>query len=98
MIYIEILDGLIKNYRVSVIIDNSQSYFSKISLNYFFATIRILLSSLYVIDLPCFDLIVTSEKNSIVLCCEKTTIEALSEKSNICPFLFFYYLIKRKVI
>ena len=77
MIYVEILDGLIKNYGVSVIIDNSQSYFSKISINHSFETIRILLSSLSAIDLPCFELIVTSEKNPIVLCSEKTTIEAL---------------------
>ncbi len=88
MIYVEILDGLIKNYGVSVIIDNSQSCFSKISLNHSFETIRILLSSLSAIDHPCFDLIVTSEKNPIVLCSEKTTMEALSEKSNIWPSLF----------
>ena len=88
MIYMEILDGLIKNYGVSVIIDNSQQCFSKISLNHSFETIRILLSSLSAIDLPCFDLIITSEKNPIVLCSEKTTIEALSENSNIWPSLF----------
>ena len=88
MIYVEILDGLIKNYGVSVIIDNSQSCFDKISFAHSFETIRIVLSSFAAIDIPCFDLIVTGEKNPIILCSEKTTIEALSEKSNVWPALF----------
>lgn len=47
-----------------------------------------MLSSIAAIDIPCFDLIVTGEKNPFILCSEKTTIEALSEKSNIWPALF----------
>ena len=88
MIYVEILDGLVKNYGISVIIDNSQSCFNKISLAHSFETIRVLLSSVAAIDIPCFDLIVTGEKNPFILCSEKTTIEALSEKSNLWPALF----------
>ena len=45
------LDRLIKNYGVSVIIDNSASCFSKISFNHAFKTIRMFLSSLSAIDL-----------------------------------------------
>ena len=88
MIYVEILDGLIKNYGISIIIDNSQSCFNKISLAHSFETIRVLLSSIAAIDIPCFDLIITGEKNPFILCSEKTTIEALSEKSNVWPALF----------
>lgn len=53
MICVEILDGLIKNYCVSVIIDNSRYCFDKISYAHSFGTIRIELSSFVAIEIPC---------------------------------------------
>lgn len=39
-------------------------------------------------------MVITGEKNPIILCSEKTTIEALSEKSNVCPTLFSLFFNK----
>ena len=87
-IYREIGDGFIKNYGVTVIIDNSCSCFSPLSIQHSWNTILILLNVLGSIDLPCFDLIVSDAPNPYVICSEKNTLDILSEKSQIWPVLF----------
>ena len=56
-IYREIRDGLVKNYGVTLIIDVSNSCLCDISFMHSIQTIRILLSYIGAIDIPCFDLI-----------------------------------------
>ena len=53
-IYRELGDGLIKNYGVTVLIDSSNSCFGGVSLIHSLQTIKMLLSSLNSIELPCF--------------------------------------------
>ena len=56
-IYIELGDGLIKNYGVLILIDSSISCFGGESLFHLLQTIKILLNALNIIELSCFDLI-----------------------------------------
>ena len=87
-IYREIGDGYIKNYGVTVVLDSSSSCFGSLSIVHTFSTLKNLFSALASIDLPCFDLIITGEKNPYILCSEKRTMDALSEKSQIWPIFF----------
>ena len=73
---------------MTIIIGNSCSCFSPLSIQHSWNTIQILLNILGSIDLPCFDLIVSGAPNPYVICSEKNTIDILSEKSQIWPFLF----------
>ena len=73
---------------MTVIIDNSCSCFSPLSIQHSWNTIQILLNVLGSIDLPCFDLIVSGAPNPYVICSEKNTLDILSEKSQIWPVLF----------
>lgn len=57
-----------------------------------FQSIFILLQSLSKIDLPSFNLIVTTIEGPIILCSEKSTFNALSSNSPIWPALFSYLL------
>ncbi len=52
-------------------------------------TIRMLLSSIGAIDIPCFDLIMVGDPQPVILCSERATNEILSERSNISFFSFF---------
>ena len=87
-IYREIGDGYIKNYGVTVVVDSSSSCFGSLSIVHTFSTLKNLFSALASIDLPCFDLIITGEKNPYIICSEKRTMDALSEKSQIWPIFF----------
>ena len=94
-IYRELGDGFIRNYGVTVIIDSSISCFSPISNQHTWTTIQVLLSSIGSIDLPCFDLIVSSNPKPYVICSEKNYLDILSEKAQIWPILFG--LLNRKI-
>ena len=87
-IYREIGDGYIKNYGVTVVVDSSSSCFGSLSIVHTFSTLKNLFSALASIDLPCFDLIISGEKNPYIICSEKRTMDALSEKSQIWPIFF----------
>ena len=87
-IYREIKDGLVKNYGVSLVIDVSNSCLCDISFMHSIQTIRMLLSSIGAIDIPCFDLIMV-DPQQVILCSERATNEILSERSNISFFSFF---------
>ncbi len=90
-IYREIRDGLIKNYGVSLVIYISNSCLCDISFMHSIQTIRMLLSSIGAIDIPCFDLIMVGDPQPVILCSERATNEILSERSNIwAPFFSFF--------
>lgn len=88
MIYLEEKGGFIRNYGISIVIDASYSCFNEISGPHSFQTIREILSSLSFIDLPCFDLIIATNKNPIVICSEVGTYHALHYKSSLWGSLF----------
>ena len=81
MIYLEEKGGMIRKYSVSLIIDTSYSCFNPLSFSFSLQTIRVILSSLASIDLPSFDLILTTQKNPLVLCSNINTIRAINSKS-----------------
>ena len=72
-----------KNYGVTLVIDVSNSCLCDISFMHSIQTIRMLLSSIGAIDIPCFDLIMVGDPEPVILCSEKETNEILSERSNI---------------
>jgi len=88
MIYLEEKGGLIKNYCVTVIIDSSYSCFNELCYASSLQTIRFVLSSLYSVDLPCFNLVVARSKNPYVLCTYTSTGAALQSKSLLWESLF----------
>ena len=81
MIYLEEKGVLIKNYSVSLIIDNSFSCFNNLCSSNSIQIIRILLSALLASELPCFDLIITTNYNPYILCSDISTNRALNNKS-----------------
>ena len=90
-IYREIRDGLVKNYGVTVVVDVSNSCLCDISFMHSVQTVRMLISSIGAIDIPCFDLIMVGDPEPVILCSERATNEILSEKSNIWgPFFSFF--------
>ena len=88
-IYRQLGDGFVKNYGLTLIIDSSYSCLGGISRDHTINTIRYLLSSLSYIDLPSFNLIISTESNPIVICSEKGTLDALSNKSQLWGTLFY---------
>ena len=88
MFYRELNGGFIKNYGITLVIDNSISCLNILCAEHTIQTIRIFLSSLSCSDLPCFDLIITGEKNPIVICSELNVSVALDEKSEVWTTLY----------
>ena len=96
MFYRELNGGFIKNYGVSLVIDNSISCYNTLSAEHSIQTIRILLSSLSSSDLPFFDLIITTERDPIVLCLEKNINNALNDNSEFWG-TFYSLLISKNI-
>ena len=88
MIYLQDAIGNVKEYAITIIIDTSFSVLNHLNLNHSLNTIRVLLTSFTIIDLPSFDLIVTGEEGPIILCSEYPTFAALNEKSKLWELLF----------
>ena len=87
MIYLQDAIGNAKEYAITIVIDTSFSVLNHLNIYHSLNTIRVLLSSLTIIDLPSFDLIVTGEEGPIVLCSEYPTFAALNEKSKLWELL-----------
>ena len=83
MIYLQDAIGNTKEYAITILIDTSYSVLNHINLNHSLNTIRVLLASLTIIDLPSFDLIVTGEEGPIIICSEYPSFAALNEKSKL---------------
>ena len=79
-----------KNYGLTIVIDSSYSCLGGISREHTINTIRYLFSALSYIDLPSFNLIISTESNPIVICSEKGTLDALSNKSQIWGSLLYF--------
>ena len=88
MIYLQDAIGNTKEYAITIIIDTSYSVLNHINISHSLNTIRVLLASFTLIDLPSFDLIVTGEDSPIVLCSEFPTFAALNEKSKLWELLY----------
>ena len=88
LIYREIEGGLIKNYGLTLILDNSISCLSQIQSLHTIQTLRILLSTIATLDIPCFDFIVTGDPNPKILCSERNPIDALKERSELWFSIF----------
>ena len=81
-LYREIRDGFIKNYSVSIVLDTSISCLNESCITHTFQTLRVLLNALSYDNIPCLDIVVTSDKYPIVLSSEKSANEILNEKSH----------------
>ena len=88
MIYLQDAIGSTKEYAITIIIDTSYSVLNNININHSLNTIRVLLASFSLIDLPSFDLIVTGEEGPIILCSDFPTLAALNEKSKLWEVLY----------
>ena len=87
-LYREIRDGFVKNYGVSIIIDTSNSCLNETAFIHTLQTIRILFSSFIYDNIPCLDVIITREKEPVILGSEKSSNEILNEKSAFWPVFF----------
>ena len=83
-------DDFVKNYGLTIIIDSSYSCLGGISREHTINTIRFLLSSLSYIDLPSFNFIISTNSNPVVICSERGTLDALSNKSQLWGSLLYY--------
>ena len=88
LIYLEEKGGLMRNYRITIILDTSISCLNELSFLHTFQTLNYLLCSCACLDLPCFDFIVARKDNPILLCSEIGTLNALNEKSKFWASLF----------
>ena len=89
-LYREIRDGFVKNYGVSVIIDGSISCLNELCLIHTIQTLRVLLSALSHDNIPCLDVIISREKEPLILASEKSANEILMESSPFWAVLFSY--------
>ena len=89
-IYRQLGDGYIRNYGLTIVIDSSYSCLGGISRVHTINTIRYLLSAISNIDLPSFNLIISTEKYPIVICSEKGTLDVLSSKSQLWGALLYF--------
>lgn len=87
-IFLEKKAGLTKSYSIFVVIDCTTSCFNMQSSYHAIQTIFVLLQTIAKIDLPSFNLIITTDKGPKILCCEKSTFDALSSNSSIWITLF----------
>ena len=87
-LYREIRDGFVKNYSVSIVIDSSISCFNELCIIHTLHTLRILLSAISFDNLPCLDIVISTRKEPIILCSEKSANEILSDKS---PFWAVFF-------
>ena len=62
MIYLENKGGLVRDYSITIIIDNSKSCFSEFNERHSFLTMINLFNIIYSMSIPSFDLIITSKK------------------------------------
>ena len=88
LIYLEEKGGLMRNYRVTIILDTSISCLNNLSFLHTFQTLNYLLCSCASLDLPCFDFIVARDSNPILICSQIGTLNALNEKSEFWTTLF----------
>lgn len=90
-IFLEEKGDLEKKYSVTLIIDSSKSCLNEISKIHTIYTIKVILSYLYLADLPYFDLIIATNNESIILCLgENSKNELKNNKSIIWEYLFYY--------
>ena len=87
-LYREVRDGFVKNYGVSIILDTSISCFNELSIIHTIQTLRILLSAISYDSIPCLDIILTRQKEPVILASEKSGNEILAERSPFWPVLF----------
>ena len=81
MIYLEEKGGMKRNYSVTLIIDTSYSCFNPLCMSFSLQSLRIILSTLTYIDLPCFDFILSRQENPEILCSNLSSVRALNSKS-----------------
>ena len=96
LIYREIEGGYVKNYGITVIFDNSVSCLSHFQSLHTIQTIRIFLSTLATLDIPCFDFIITGNPKPLILCSERNPLEALKKNSDLWISIFSSILCQNK--
>ena len=88
MIYLEEKGGMIRNYSVTLVLDTSFSCFNSLCNSFSIQTLGLILSTLNSKDLPCFDFILSRQKNPEILCSNINTLRALNSKSQLWEILF----------
>ena len=77
-----------RKYSVTIVVDSSYSCYNDLSGSHSFQTLRALLSSLNIYDLPSLNLIITGEKEPYILCSYVPSLKALKNNSNIWEIFF----------
>ena len=97
MIYLENKGGLIRDYSITIIIDNSKSCFSEFNERHSFLTMINLFNIIYSMTIPSFDLIITSKKGEqpIILYFDKPSVMLYK---NLSIFEYLLTLISNPVL
>ena len=81
MVYLEEKGGMIRDYSISIIIDNSKSCFSIFNEKHSYLTIINLLKIINSMAVPSFDLIITGNENLNILVFDKPSITIFKNDS-----------------
>ena len=84
MFYLEEKGGMIRDYSITLIIDNSKTCFSKFNEKHSYLTLINFLKIIYTMAIPSFDLIVTGEYNnkSKILLFDKPSITIFKDNTS----------------
>ena len=74
---------MIRNYSVSLVLDTSYSCFNPLCTSFSLQNLRLMLSTLTSIDLPCFDFILARQTNPEILCSNLSSVRAINSKSTL---------------
>ena len=77
-----------RNYNVSLIFDTSYSCLHSLCFSFSLQILRIILSSLYSIDIPCFDFILSRQNKPDILCSNISPKIAIEPNSTMWESLF----------
>ena len=86
-IWLDKIAGLVKDYRITVIIDNSSSCFNDLMRSHSFQTVFSFLQIFSSVSIPFFDIIIAKKEKPIILLSGQDSFNSLTSKSPVWPAL-----------
>lgn len=86
-IWLDKIAGLVKDYRITIIIDNSISCFNDLMNPHSFQTVISFLQVFSSVSIPFFDIIIAKKEKPVVLLSGQDSFNSLTSKSPIWPAL-----------
>ena len=86
-IFLDKIAGLVKDYRITIIIDNSISCFNDLMNSHSFQTVISFIQVFSSVSIPFFDIIIAKKDKPIILLSGQDSFNNLTYKSNVWPAL-----------